>query len=198
MIDDADLAPAAAPSDISLRRVASIAARQISLEDQVAQAEARIKELKTELQMVKEADLPRAMGDCGMAEFKLLDGSSVSIETDYRCGQLDDGPVRKNSTRTVEENLEGLYWLEDNDHGDLAKNLITVQLNKGQEELAAEIVDYLRSLKSNSMTFDRRRAVLWNTLAAFARRQEEQGDDVPLDKLGITRVTYAKISRARR
>lgn len=195
-IEDLGLEAAPEPTDADLSRVASLVRLQVKLEDEEAELDAALKRKREELQLVRERDLPNAMAECGVTEFAVEGGYKVAEKLTYRCGQLDDSPDKTDGKgRPLEERLEALNWLDLEGHGDLAKHVITVSLGRGQEALVDQIMEYLRSLRSNSLSVKRVRAVVWGTLAAFAREQDAAMNEPPLDLLGVSKVHVAKITR---
>lgn len=183
-----------APPDAALNLVATTARRQLALEDEIAEQEERLKKLKSDLQIVSEIDLPQAMHAAGCADFTLRDGGKVKIELKYRCGQLDDAPDDP-KRRPLSERLEALAWLEDNGHGDLARNVITVTIGRDQDELIEGIMQYLSAQRSNSMEVKRARTVVWNTLSSFVKEQDRAMEEPPFELLGVSKVNVAKITR---
>src|SRR4051812_42823572 len=107
MAADADTEAAALPDDAALARVSALARKQSDLEQQVADAEAVVRDLKAKLARVTELELPEALDAVGLAEVKLTDGSKVSVDTEYFANISADrqGPA--------------YTWLRDQGHEDL-------------------------------------------------------------------------------
>lgn len=209
-MEDLDDITSLATSDGDLATAASLARRLLALYDEKAAAERRLREVSAAIEAVSQDDLPKALDACGWSTPSkgVIGGLPVRYGVKYQSGQLDDGPDKRerdgygdDPRRPLEERLRALAWIEGVDrppaeqHGDIIKNAITVLLPKGQEALAGRIVDFLASLGSNSMTVDRRRVVLWNTLTSFVKRLDEQGDDPPLDLLGVRKLRVATVLR---
>lgn len=72
------------PGDDSLKVVAELAAKQVQLEKDIEDLEAQLKEKTEALSQVQEKDLPEAMMECGISEFKLVDGSKISVKPFYQ------------------------------------------------------------------------------------------------------------------
>ncbi len=208
-LDDADLAPLAAPSDSALTTVAALARRQIDLEDALAANDAERKRLNVDLMQVSEVDLPAAMaaaGPSGIVKFTIGGGYEVKDELRYRAGQLDDGPDRPKRggadgevQRPLCDRLDAFTWLDENGHGDLPKHQITISLGRGQEDVVEDILTFLRAHRAaNSMSVDRRRVVVWNTLVAFAKELDAHTLDAPLEMLGVHKGHVTRIVRPKR
>lgn len=157
-------------SDESLKVVAELANRQLSLEKEIEDLEAQLKEKKESLVQVAEKDLPEALAECGLSEVKLLDGSKVSVKPYYQANP----PKEKYD--------EAMAWLRDNGHGDLIKNDVTVSFGKGEDDRA---VDFKRFLSENGTSYSDKTGVHPMTFKAFVREQVETGQNLPFDLLGI-------------
>src|SRR4051812_2561509 len=78
------------PSDAGLTRIAELAALVIRLETDIAEREADLNTVKERLRQVQESLLPEAMATIGVAEFKLEDGSKVTVKPFYSAKIGDD------------------------------------------------------------------------------------------------------------
>lgn len=158
------------PGDDSLKVVAELAAKQVALEQEIENLEAQLKEKQEALQQVQERDLPEAMTECGISEFKLVDGSKVSVKPYYQ------------ASPPKEKYDEAMQWLRDNNHGDLIKNDVTVSFGKGEDDRAG---DFKRFLTENGTSYTDKTGVHPQTFKAFVREQVETGKNLPFDLLGI-------------
>lgn len=193
-VGESDVEPMEPPADAELASVAGLAREQLAAEDEVRAAESTLKAANARLAAVRDGALPAAFAALGLAEFKLEDGSKVTVREAYRCGQLDDA-VREDG-RPLEERLAALEWLDLHGHGDLARRVITVTLGAGAEAVADELLALISAHRAaNSFRVDHRRTVPWNTLSGFAREQTQHHEDPPLDVLGVTVQRSAKITR---
>ena len=126
--------------------------------------------LKQEHKQVSQTDIPEAMAEVGMSEFKLQDGDKVTVQPYYSASIPKD---RIN---------EALDWLRDNNHGDLIKNTVSVDFGRGEDDRA----DTLReSLQNTGLSYTDKTGVHSSTLRAFVREQVEAGKSLPLDLLGV-------------
>lgn len=158
------------PGDDSLKVVAELAARQVQLEKEIEDLETQLKEKNEALTQVQEKDLPEAMTECGISEFKLVDGSKVTVKPYYQANPPKD------------KYEEAMQWLRDNNHGDLIKNDVTVSFGKGEDNRAA---DFKIFLKDNGTSFTDKTGVHPQTFKAFVREQVETGKNLPFDLLGV-------------
>jgi hypothetical protein len=85
---------------------------------------------------------------------------------------------------------EAFSWLEDNEHGDLIKTVLTVQFHRGEMEIATEVARRIKAFIEAKGVPDRpidvKKGVAWNTLTAFVKEQIEEGMVLPLEILGAT------------
>jgi hypothetical protein len=158
------------PGDDSLKVVAELAAKQVQLEKDIEDLEAQLKEKTEALSQVQEKDLPEAMMECGISEFKLVDGSKITVKPFYQAN-----PPK-------EKYEEAMQWLRDNGHGDLIKNDVTVSFGKGEDERA---VDFKTFLKDHGTSYTDKTGVHAMTFKAFVREQVEAGRNLPFDLLGV-------------
>ena len=158
------------PGDDSLKVVAELAAKQVQLEKDIEDLEAQLKEKTEALSQVQEKDLPEAMMECGISEFKLVDGSKITVKPFYQ------------ASPPKEKYDEAMQWLRDNGHGDLIKNDVTVSFGKGEDERA---VDFKTFLTDHGTSYTDKTGVHAMTFKAFVREQVEAGRNLPFDLLGV-------------
>lgn len=157
-------------SDDSLRQVSELATKQVELEAKISNAEANLKTLKQSHNKVSQVDIPEALAECGLSEFKLANGMKVTVNPFY-------------SASIPKERLdEGLTWLRDNNHGDLIKQTISVDFGRGEDNEAAALKEVLAE---TGASYTDRTGVHSSTLRAFVREQVESGQNLPLDLLGV-------------
>ena len=154
----------------SLKSIAELAKRQLNLEIDIANIEAQLKAKKEEHRQVSQIDIPEAMSEIGLSEFKLDSGHKISVNPFYNCSIPKD---------RVDEAMD---WLRDNNHGDLIKNTVSVDFGRGEDNEAAALKQMIND-KGHSYTD--KTGVHPQTLRAFVREQVESGQTLPLDLLGV-------------
>lgn len=170
----------AIPESQRLEEIAKLAQEQIKLEAGVAKAEEDLKIAKENLREVSERKLPEAMTAVHMKEFKLTDGTKITVKP-YYTAKVDD-----------ENREEAHTWLIDNGHQDLIKHQINVPLGKGEDHIARVLTEWL---KENGITYTDKEGVHWQTLIAFIKEQIENGRDLPLDLFRVFIGQKAKVVR---
>jgi Asp-tRNA(Asn)/Glu-tRNA(Gln) amidotransferase B subunit len=156
--------------DDALQSIATLANKQRKLELEIKQQEEALKELKQDLKQVSETDIPEMLAEIGLSEFKLKDGTKVSVNQFYSASIPKD------------RYDEAMQWLRDNNHGDLIKNTISVDFGKGEDEAASQLKEHLAA---DGTSYTDKTGVHAMTLKAFVREQTEQGKNLPLDLLGV-------------
>jgi len=92
----------------------------------------------------------------------------------------------------VEQRMGGLRWLVDHGHGGVIKNLVSVELDRGEDTRADELVVDLRS---KGFEVEAKKDVHAQTLSALVRELMAEGKIVPRDLFNIFDMRIAKISR---
>ena len=157
------------PKDTELSGVAAIAQKQLELEADVARTEDYLKQLKKDLEQVSTRDLPDALMELGLSGLPLADGTVITIKP------FVSASISKNRQE------EAHTWLNNNGHGDLIKNIISV--NTGKDAEAADLA--YKALADVGFAPDTKESVHSQTLKAFVREQVEAGTALPLELFGV-------------
>lgn len=173
----------AGPSAKQLASLSALAERALAQEAEVVRLTGELRDAITAHSMTVEKDIPEAMADAKMSEFKLLNGQRVTVQERFIGNKLTDE--------------EGLAWVEAHEGVDSIKTEIVLELPKGEMETAQRIYQLLKEDRAANrfvkLTLDR--YVHNATIGAFAKSRVEAGDAPPLDKLGVVRKKSAKIGR---
>lgn len=156
--------------DDDLSKVASLVRQQLQLELAVLEIEEILKRTKRNLEEISGQLLPAALGEYGLSELTMADGSKLSVQT------VVSASISKERQPDAHE------WLRDHGHGDLIKNTVSVTFGRGQDETAKDIV---RVLQSNGLDPEQKEAVHPSTLKAFVKEQIEKGSEIPSETFGI-------------
>jgi hypothetical protein len=170
------------PSDHGLSKVSRLAEELIDKEEQVKEAEARLKILKEQSRDLAERQLPDAMAEVGMAKFVLTDGSEVTVKPYY-------------SAKIGEDKRDECFnWLQDHGHEALIKDEVSVTFNKGEHERAEE---FKTQLEQQGIEYNGKMGVHPQTLTAFVREQVESGAEFPLELFNVYIGQIAKVKRSK-
>tara|TARA_R110002020_G_scaffold153432_2_gene332829 strand:+ start:3348 stop:4010 length:663 start_codon:yes stop_codon:yes gene_type:complete len=167
-------------SDDGIQTIAVLAESQVDLEEQIEEINNQLKVLKEKHRRISEEQLPEALKEAGVSEFKLKDGTKVSTSTYY-------------SARITPDNKEEAFgWLRENNFADLIKNTVSVSFGRDEDDAAKELRN---ELTRNGMSTTQKEWVEPMTLKAFVREQVEKGADLPHETFNIYIGQRSKIKR---
>jgi hypothetical protein len=157
-------------SDSDMSRLAKLADMMVRLERRKADMEAELKDVDKQIQQVQEHEIPALMAELGVKSFKLENGAEVTVKNYY------------SASINKERQDEAFLWLNDNGFGDLIKNVVSTNFNRGQEEVAERFAQecYNRGLNASTKKW-----VEPMTLKAFAKEQIEKGESLPDELFGV-------------
>ena len=173
--DELDRVPASEDGLARLSRLVNDMAKQRVI---VAKAEDTLKEEKAKLEDLSQNTIPDLMEELGQSRCKTSTGIEVTIAPKLRARISD------------ETRLEAVAWLRDNRLDNLLKNEFKLNLNKGQEDKAAELRTQLDSL---GLSYQNKLNVAHQTLGKFIRERDEEGLHTPEEIFNIYRYREAKI-----
>lgn len=162
-----------------LKSIADLAAKQAALEAEVSAMEDALKAAQENLRKVQMEQLPAAMADAGVSEFKLTDGRKVTVSDFVRCNITD-------------ANRKAAYdWLRSNGAEPLIRNELKHTFIKGEDAKARQIIDALKKLGVHAEITE---TIPWNTLSAWAKEQLDGGKALPDKLLGLFVGKKAKVN----
>ena len=150
------------------------------LEDELAEVEAHVKELKKQIDMVGGEVIPTMMQEMNISTMKLADGSAVEVKPVYGASI----PIAKKE--------EAFKWLRDNDLGDLIKNEVTVSFGRNEDNKAS---NYANLAKERGFEPVQKLKVEPMTLKALVRERIESGADMPTELFNVFAGNRTKITR---
>ena len=168
------------PKDISLKEVAKMAALLKEKQAYLENLEQMIKDLKTEIKDIAEDIIPTMMSQAGLSEYKLDDGSKVTVkENVYAHISAKNKP-------------DAFDWLRKQGLDDIIKNEIVATFGRGEDTKAVDLYNYLtQAAKLNAV---QKQTVHPSTLKAFAKEQVESGNpDFPQELFGVHVVREASV-----
>ena len=152
------------------------------LEDELADAEAHVKELKKQIDMVGGEVIPTMMQEMNISTMKLADGSAVEVKPVYGASI----PVAKKE--------EAYTWLRENGLGDLIKNEITVAFGRNEDNKA---MAYATLAQGQGYEPIQKLKVEPMTLKALVRERLESGQEMPSDLFNVFAGNRTKITRSK-
>lgn len=162
----------------TLERLTTLAARAKELEAEIATDTTALAEKQAALEKITRAQIPTIMEELGMEEFKLADGSSVSVKNDVKCG-------------ITEENKPVAFeWLRKHGFDGIIKTKLTSEFGKGEDARAKAARDTLVKAGFDASVSESVHAM---TLKSFVKEQLELGTSIPMKEFGVYEFKEAKI-----
>ena len=166
--------------DNSLKEMSDLCLEQVTLEEDIRQLEEQLKVKKQAVNKLSSEIIPAKMSELGLESLTLTDGSCIKVN------QLIQASI------PVKYRPEAFKWLRDNGHGDLIKNEISASFGKGEDSIANEFIDKVKSLGYEPL---QKLSVHPMTLKAFVREQITGGSELPMEKFGVFVGAETKISK---
>jgi hypothetical protein len=163
----------------ALTDVRLLAERQMKIEDEITEIEARLADANRRLQQVKQEDLPLAFDAAGITRLDLPDGIVIKV-ADFVTGSIKQ-----------ENQVAAFKWLRDNKFGALIKSQFKLAFGKGEDKIAKRLAAFL---KKSKIQFERSEGVHPMTLKAFIREQLAAGKGLPA-AIEVTSVPTATVHR---
>tara|TARA_R110000823_G_scaffold8905_6_gene30980 strand:- start:160 stop:732 length:573 start_codon:yes stop_codon:yes gene_type:complete len=161
--------------------VSEVSNQYLNIESEILNLEEQVKRKKQELQQANDK-IVELMTQRGVKEIKTVEGDSVSFKPFYR------------GTITKENQPKAFQWLEDNGHGDLIKNIVSIKFGKGDNEEADNLVN---ELQQRELYPDQKRKVEPMTLNALIGEQINKGNDIPMETFSVFVGSKVKIKRGK-
>ncbi len=153
-----------------LGNISDLGRQLAELEEKIQLEEEHLKNLKNEYRKLSEDTLPNKLRELGVSEFKLADGTSMSVQSYY-------------SARITPDNRDACFhWLENNGLGDIIKNTVSANFGRGEDDAAK---DLMATLESEGHDLVQKKWVEPMTLKAVVKEQVEKGNDLPLETFNV-------------
>lgn len=134
-----------------------------------------------EFRDITERQLPELMDSAQLKSTKSQSGKVVEIVDDVK------GGISK-------ENQQAAYaWLRSHNEEAIIKNVIEIQLGRGQDNMAGEIIGYLKD--KWGVEAERKESVHYQTLLAWLRRKLEDGADLPVEPVNVFGLFVQRIAK---
>ncbi len=164
--------------------------KALKLEAEIDVVSNHLKELEKEYRTVIEKELVQAVLATGFKEGTTIDGEhKIKVTSNLYVTELQDYNKKRELMRKRAE------WLEANDGASLIKENIEIAFDKGEH---AEAVALAAILKGMGIPYVQAETINTSSLKSFVNDMLTEGNDVPLDQLGLYQRTEAKISSAAR
>jgi len=154
-----------------LQSISELAHQQVTWEKIISDYNVALKTATESLRQIQEFLLPEAMAAVGMSEFKLTDGSKITIKEDIFAS------IR------VERIENAMGWLVEQGLGDIIKDEIKVNLGRGDFEKSQNLINEIRKLGFEPQE---KKNVHPMTLKATIKEQLGRGIQFPDEFFSVT------------
>ena len=185
-----------ASSSNELGAVSELAERQLQLEDDIVALEDQLKQAKQDLKRVAEQDLPELMQSLNIKEFKLNDGTRITVN-DIVSGSIPSQGAIDKAKGDKRDDLKlrqerCFEYLRGAHASSMIKNVVEVQFQAGEDK---ECKDFKDSLLESDQLFSTKAGVRPSSLNAWLKEQIAEGKNVPFEDFKVFTGNRAKIER---
>lgn len=163
----------------TLERLTALAMESKDLEVKITAATVALEELKGKNDKILMGHIPSIMKTLGLEEFKLTDGSKVTVKEDVKCGI------------TEERKPAAFDWLRSNEFDGIIKTGLTLSFGKGEQDAVKKAMETLHEAGFEPSVAEN---VHPQTLKSFVKEQLEAGTNLPLETFGVFEYKVAKIA----
>lgn len=147
---------------------------------EIKDLEQRLKDAKAEYNRLTCEDMPELMNELGLSEFRLSDGTRVTVEEDVK------------TSITAANRDAAMEWLRNNGYSGIIKTRVVADFDRGDRDRAAEISEAI-SEQHDQVNVEEH--VHPSTLKAFVKEQLAAGNNLPWDLLSIHPFNRATLKR---
>jgi hypothetical protein len=155
--------------DDNLRGISALVQQARVAEQEMAEMEQALKDIKDNYRKLTEEVIPEAMSEIGMKSLKMDDGSSLEIKPFY------------SASISEARRAEAYQWLRDNGFDDIIKNTVSVRFGRGEDELCSQL---LNLLGEKGFPADQAEKIEPMTLKAWVKEMVERGNEFPSELFG--------------
>lgn len=167
--------------DEGVGRISALAQKQVKLEAEILFIKKVIEQKEADLKELQESQLPNAMFELGVSEFKLATGEKISIQKKVI------GNIKK-------ENQEAAYkWLEENNLSGLVKKQVNLDFAKDEVDLSEVVSTIQDTFPELDFSATSKKTIHPATLNAFCKEQIESGVTLPEDLFNVIVFNKANI-----
>lgn len=161
------------------KNLSSLVRELRKLEDEVADTEEHLKQLKRQKQNLEVEQIPGLMAEMGVDRLD-VDGLTVSVK------------LKVHASIPVARREEAYDWLRQNNLDDIIKNDVTVSFGRGQDNEAGNVMGTLQDMGLDPQA---KTHIHSSTLRAFVKERVENNQPIDLDLFGAYVANTAEIRR---
>ena len=166
-------------TDEQVKQIALLAEMQRNLEAVIKQQTELLEEFAKQHRRVSEVDLPAAMAEVGMLEFKLADGTQIKIKPE----------VYASIPKALQP--QAYRWLDEHGVCEIIKSKVEVAFGRDKREQVKALISIIEAAGFDN--YSTKEAIHPQTLNAFVREQLEAGINLPPELFSVHRVSKAVI-----
>jgi hypothetical protein len=169
----------------------------VTLSDRITKGEELLKSLKGDLNTLLSDTLPKAMASANTSLHKIAAGpmKGWKVEVNPFIGGTLPKPSPKDEPEVAEEKTKkrerSLQFIRDSGADDIIKNTLTIEFDKGTDNVAGEVKGWL---DENEIEYECEESINHQTYLAFIRECVKNGEAVPYDEMGLYPGQVAKLS----
>lgn len=167
--------------------VIRLAERMVKMETQIHFLENALASEKAELRRIETEEMPALMQTLGFKRMELTDGWTLEVKPFFEASLPSFSSIE--SAKDPEEQMDlderrnaGFKWLRGHKASDLIKNILRMDLGKGNDAAAKKLAALAKSLK---IPFEQSESVHAGSLKKFLRETLEAGRDIPFDTFAV-------------
>jgi hypothetical protein len=166
--------------DSTLSRVSRLVKILQGLYISKGEIETQLKQITEAIRVVENEDIPTVLAEAGVKKITTLDDIEVVVSPFYAAS------IPKDRTE------EAFEWLRTHGHGDLVKNIVSVQFGRQEDDKARNLVEQLNNA---GLPVNNTQKVEPMTLKAFVKEQMEGGSDFPEELFGVYHGSKATLKQ---
>ncbi len=181
-----DITAGVGVSERSLGRLHTLTAEWEGRTKRIAELQAALKVEEVRVKELEDRDIPTAMDEVGIANFRTTTGAEVEVK------QIVSGTVptvggierAKPAERTILEKRRefSLGWIESHGHGGIIKTEVALTFGKGQLDDAMRATKLLRDV---GFLPTMERNVHPSTFVAWVKELLQAGKQLPTEEMGL-------------
>ncbi len=169
------------PRDIQMSELTQLATDLEKIDRDITLAELNLSALKGRRRTIAEKHLPQLMEQAGITTLTLSSGKKISIQ-DFVDARIKNPEV-------------AFEWLRETNNESIIKNQLTINLDKGSDAIATEIVNKLK--REYDIEAEKRVSVHNMTLKSFCKDaldDPELAESLPKEAFGIYQGKRARVN----
>lgn len=164
-------------SESTLERLVKLANDHAVASQEVQDLVVKLAEAEERLKGIARVSIPNLMDELGMAQFKMADGSIVSVED------------KVSASITIANRPAAYHWLVENDYDGIIKTKVVASFGKGENDDAQKAYD---ALFESGFAPVKDESIHHQTLQSFVKERLAAGEALP-DSFGVHEFKEAKI-----